>query len=193
MQYVFCPPRGEHAIICSSPSARRAPGKKRSALGPSRGYYTAFRQLAHLSVCVAKSKLLRKYAIRHPQAFWPRPAAFEIIRKCTRSCARLSACAETHARRVGSQFAGDGGRRGNRCNRCDAARQPWQIWRTWQSNPCMFLNLKATRETESLSLRQSILALFLNKLIEIIETRILASPLRGLPSSSAFLAQRSPK
>ena len=43
---------------------------------------------------------------------------------------------------------------GRRCNRCNAARQPWQIWRPWQSNPCIFLNLKDYRETESLSLRQ---------------------------------------
>jgi hypothetical protein len=52
--------------------------------------------------------------------------------------------------------ASDHGSRGNggrRCNRCNAARQPWQIWRPWQSNPCMLMNLKAYRETESLSLR----------------------------------------
>jgi hypothetical protein len=50
------------------------------------------------------------------------------------------------------RFEGD---RGLRCNRCNAARQPWQIWRLWQSNPCMFVNLKDYRETESLSLRHT--------------------------------------
>jgi hypothetical protein len=39
-----------------------------------------------------------------------------------------------------------------RCNRCNAARQPWQIWRPWQSNPCMFLILKAYRGFESRTL-----------------------------------------
>ena len=50
--------------------------------------------------------------------------------------------------------ASDHGSQGmsRRCDRCNAARQPWQIWRPWQSNPCMFLNPKACRETESLSL-----------------------------------------